>query len=368
MLRAVHSRPRHAACWLGLAWTLVTLTLARASRAGEQDTEATRETPAEPAAAALGAAPARVHVTYALGSDCPPPDVFEAALDARLGSTWKAAEDEPARNLSIVESASGDLRVVRMEYADEAGRTITRSVNAPTCAEALSMMSVIAAVAIEAQRQQKTAPKSAAARQTAPPERGASEPVLRTETPTQPDNGVAQPLTLEHEVGLRFGVSTGFGPRAALGVGAEWGLVVDHQLEVRAALEGRDTGTVPAADGRARFRALAVRGDACVATLRLAAWAGVPVCAGLEAGVFWAQGEYFPPTVTSAQSRYVPWIAALVTPRVRLWSFRAYVELVPEIRVPLGGHTFVFDQPVRTAYATPGVAFGLSLGAGIRFH
>jgi hypothetical protein len=158
------------------------------------------------------------------------------------------------------------------------------------------------------------------------------------------------------------------GPRAALGVGAEWGLVVDRELEVRATLEGRDTGDVPAADGRARFRALALRGDVCVATLHLAAWAGVPVCAGLEGGVFWAEGVHSPPAVTLEQSRYVPWVAGLLTPRVRLATWRAFLELVPEIRVPFGGHRFVFEQPVRTAYSTPDIAFGVSLGAGIRFH
>jgi hypothetical protein len=367
MLRAVHSRPRRASWWLGFACSLASLTLARTSAADEKDAETARGAPAEPRAAALGAAPERVHVTYALGADCPPPDAFEAELDARLGPTWKAAPDELARNLSIVASVTGDLRVVRMDYADDDGRTITRSVNAPTCAEALSMMGVITAVAIEAQRRE-TAPKSAAARETTPPERGARASVPQTKTPTERDNIVARPLTLEHEAGLRFGVSSGFGPRAALGAGAEWGLVVAEQFEVRAALEGRDTGTVPAADGHARFRFLAARGDVCVATLQLASWAGLPMCAGLEGGVFWAEGVYSPPAVTFERSRYVPWIAGLVTPRVRLSSLRAYLEFVPEIRVPFAGHTFVFDQPVRTAYTTPGIAFGLSLGAGIRFH
>jgi hypothetical protein len=293
--------------------------------------------------------------------------VFEAELDARLGPTWKAAPDELARNLSIVESASGDLRVVRMEYADEDRRTIARAVSAPTCAEALSMMGVITAVAIEAQRHE-AAPKSAAARETTPPESTVQVTAPQAAVPTKRANAVAHPAALQHEAGLRFGVSAGFGPRAALGAGAEWGLVVDEQLELRAALEARDTGNVPAADGRARFRSLVARGDVCVATLRLAAWAGVPICGGLEAGVLWAQGVHSPPAVTFERSREVPWLAGLVTPRVRLSSLRAYLELVPEIRVPFGGHTFLFEEPVRTAYRTPDFAFGLSLGAGIRFH
>ncbi len=367
MLRAVHPRPRRASWWLGFAWSLAWLTLARASRADGKDARTSGGTPAEAPAAALGALPPRVHVTYALGADCPPPDAFEAELDARLGPTWKAAPDELARNLSIAESVTGDYRSVRMEYTDEDGRTITRSVSAPTCSEALSMMGVVTAVAIEAQRQ-IAAPKSAAARETTPPAGRANAVVARREMPTARDNIVARPSTLVHEAGLRFGVSTGFGPRAALGAGAEWGLVVDDQLEVRAALEGRDTANVKAADGRARFRSLAARGDVCVATLKLAAWAGVPMCAGLEAGVLWAEGVYSPPAVTFERSRYVPWLAGLVTPRVRLSSLRAYLELVPEIRVPFAGHRFVFEQPVRPAYTTPGIAFGLSLGAGIRFH
>jgi hypothetical protein len=366
MLRAVHPRPRRAACWLGFAWSLAALMLARPLRAGEEDAQAARGAVPEPPVTALGAPTERVRVTYALGADCPPPDAFEAELDARLGPTWKAAPDALARNLSIAESVAGDLRVVRMQYDDDDGRTLTRAVSAPTCAEALSLMGVVTAVAIEAQRRE-AAPKSRAARESSPPKRDARAAVAQTPLPTKRANAVARALTLEHEAGLRFGVSTGFGPQVALGAGVEWGLVVDRRLEVRAALEGRDTGNVPAADGRARFRSLALRGDICGATLRLVAWAGVPLCAGLEGGVFWAEGVYSPPAVTAARSRYVPWLAGLLTPRVRLSGLRAYLELVPEIRVPLGGHTFVFDQPVRTAYRTPDIAFGLSLGAGVRF-
>lgn len=124
---------------------------------------------------ALGAPPARVHVTYALGADCPPPAAFEAELDARLGPTWKAAPDELARDLVIDETDAGHIHVVRMEYEDEEWRTITRTVSAPTCDEALALIAVITAVAIEAQPREAP-PKTAAARETSPPPRRPAPP------------------------------------------------------------------------------------------------------------------------------------------------------------------------------------------------
>ena len=363
MLRAVLARLRRAPWWHGFACGLAFSSVARDALADDG-----AQPPVVAAAAPpLGAPSERVHIDYALGADCPAPDAFEHELDARLGTTWKAAPDELARHFTIAETPSGETRSVRMDYEDDAGRTIARSVKAPTCAEALSMMAVITAVAIEAQ-ERNAAPKIAEARETTPPPRAKTPPAARPSLPTIEDTEVARPLSLVQEAGLRLGVAAGFGPRAALGVGAEWALVVGESLEVRAAIEGRTTGDVPAADGRAEFSAVDARGDVCVATWHLTAWLGLPVCAGLEVGVFWASGVVAPPAVASSRTSDVPWIAALVTPRIRLSSLRAYLELVPEIRAPFAGHTFLFEAPERTAYTTPGIAFGASLGAGVRFH
>ncbi len=371
MLDVVFLCLRRAPWRCALAGSLAFSCVTGVARAGAEDARLPAAGDATgvpaPEVSTLGAPAERVRITYRLGTDCPAPDAFERELDARLGSTWKAAPDELARLFVIEETPSGDIRVVRMEYEDEDGRTITRSVSAPTCDEALSLMAVITSVAIEAQRR-KAAPKSAAARETTPPVSRPEKPTPRVQPTTVVDTDVASPHTFEHEAGLRFLLSSGFGTRAALGAGAEWGLVVDESFEVRAAVEARDTGTVPADDARARFRSLTARGDVCVATLRLTSWLGVPLCAGLEAGVLWAEGVPSPPTVASVRSSYVPWIAGLVTPRVRLSGLRAYLELVPEIRIPFSGHSFLFEAPERTAYQTPDIAFGASLGAGLRFH
>jgi hypothetical protein len=145
-------------------------------------------------------------------------------------------------------------------------------------------------------------------------------------------------------------------------------MVDPNGVSVRAAIEGRNTGNVPANDGRARFRAFTARGEFCFVSLALSSYVHVPLCGGVEAGVLWAEAVVAPPQVTFTRSSYVPWVAGLVVPRLRLTNERAFVELMPELRVPLVGHTFLFASPERTAHEIPLFAWGAALAAGARFR
>ncbi len=312
--------------------------------------------------------PERVRISYTLGADCPSPDAFERALDERLGSAWKAAPDELARSVLIAETTTDGGSHVQMNYDDSAGRQISRAVDAATCAEALDVMAVITAVALDAQVQEPapTPPSVSPA-----PSAGAPLSVVlppaeqRAPGPTSPSAAPHQPFV--HELGVRLGLSSGFGTRVAFGVGAEWGLVGENGLALRVALEGRDTGSVPASDGRARFRALTLRSDFCAVTLVVSRAFGVPLCAGLEIGTLWAEGVLDQPAVTFQKSSFTPWLAGVLSPRLRFVAGRAFVELVPELRIPLVRHAFLFENPSRTAFEIPPVAFGAALSAGLRF-
>jgi hypothetical protein len=326
---------------------------------------------AEPSATPPEAAPPpeRVRVSYALGPDCPAPESFEAELDARLGTSWKAAPDELARTLSITATVEAGVHVVRMDFQDRTGRPIARSAHAATCAEALHLMALITAVAIDAQ----VGEPRASAPETVKP---ASEPVCPAcpaapPCPVQPRAKAPSPerdAGFVHEAGLRFGVATGFGPSLAFGSGLEWAISNENAFGVRAALEGRGTGSVPAGDGRARFNAFTARGELCFVTLSLSSLVKVPLCGGLEAGAVLAEGVKAAPAVTFTRTSTVPWVAGLLAPRLRLTGARVFVELVPEVRVPFIGHTFLFAFPERPAHEIPVLAFGAALAAGARFR
>jgi hypothetical protein len=313
--------------------------------------------------------PERVRLMYALGADCPTPAVLEHELDARLGPDWRARPDELARTLSISEQGERGGHRVRIEYTDGSEHRVARELNASTCEEASQMTAVIVAVAIDAlarERERETW-KSPAVRS----ERALAAPLTRVPAATtlSPEHvSEPHPVAFVHEVGLRVSVTSGFGTRAAWGAGVEGGLVGRRGFALRAAFEARATGSVPAADAQARFSAFTLRGEACVVALRLSALFSVPLCAGLEAGVLRAEGVVSAPAVTAAEPSVVPWIAGLLTPRMRLATARAYVELVPELRLPFAGHTFTFESPLRSAFTIPGVAAGVGLAAGMRFH
>jgi hypothetical protein len=137
---------------------------------------------------------------------------------------------------------------------------------------------------------------------------------------------------------------------------------------VRAAVEARNTGNVAASDGRARFWALTARGELCFVTLALSSSVGIPVCGGLEAGVLGAEGVVSPPAITFTNPSRVPWVAGLLAPRLRFAGARVYLEVMPELRLPLAGHTFLFTSPRRPAHEVPWLAFGAALAAGARFR
>jgi len=315
--------------------------------------------------------PERVRISYTLAADCPAPEAFEQRIDTRLGAAWKAEPGEAVRTFAIVATSSAAGASVSLEYQDREGRDIARSVEAKTCAEALDVMAVITAVAIDAQTREPEKAATPPSEEPPAPASAAPPPPAKEPTPAlQPEPAPARPPgpAWIHELGARASIASGFGPRVAYGVGVEWGLVAPSGMAVRAAVEGRDTFEVPANDGRARFRALTGRGEFCPFALRLARFFGVPLCAGLEGGVLWGDGVVAPPAVTFETTSPTPWFAVLVTPRLRFAEGSLFAELGPELRFPLIGHTFVFQNPERIAYEIPHVAFSGALSAGFRFH
>jgi hypothetical protein len=307
-----------------------------------------------------------VRVSYALGSDCPAPALFEAELDARLGTGWKAAPDELARSVSVTESVGESGHVVRLDYQDRTGRSIARTTTATTCAEALHQMALITAVAIDAQVPEPT-PSAEPVPSAAPAVAPAACPVCPICEPKSPAPVPSTP-PLVHELGARFSGGTGYGSSASFGLGAEWGLVAERGLELRVAVVGQSTGDTTASDGRATFRAFTLRADGCFATLALARSVSVPLCVGAEGGVLWAEGILAPPAVTFTRSSAVPVVSGVVAPRLRVATSRVFFEGMPELRVPFIGHTFWFANPQRKAYEIPDLAFGVAISAGARFH
>jgi hypothetical protein len=326
------------------------------------------EAPAAAPAPAAGP-PERVRISYALGSDCPPVEQFEKELDERLGVGWKADPAELARSITISEIAGDQNRILELDYQDDEGRKVSRTVSAATCSEALAVMAVITAVALDAQVRPVATASEPSAAPSGTPEAPSSPPATTAnQTPTPIAPSPRSGPTLVHEAGVRLSVAAGFGSGPAFGLGGEWGMLARAGWALRAGADVRDTGSVPALDGRARYRVLTARVDLCPIRIPLTSALSLPLCAGLEGGVLWAEGVLAPPAVTFTQPSYVGWLAAVVSPRLRLSSEQVFAELVPDLRVPFARPTFVFTNPDRAVYGVPTLAFGGSLTAGLRFR
>jgi len=351
----LHSRAvrgRFAFLHWGRAFLGLVVLLALAARASADDTSPPP--------------PERVRIVYSLAADCPSPEEFEHQLDERLGSGWKAAPDEFARSVTITETAGAENSIVAMEYQDEDGRKISRTVSATSCREALTAMAVITAVAIDAQGRPSAASEPSATASEAPPPPPPSPPPPAAPplgAPAKPDS--PSPV---HEASLRFGLATGFGNGPAFALGGEWGLEWHSGFAVHVGADARDTGSVPALDARARYRVLAGHVDVCPLRIPLTSWLGVPLCAGLEEGMLWAEGVLSPPALTFTQPSYVGWLAVLLTPRLRVSGGRVFTELVPELRLPLTRPVFAFTNPDRRVYGVPALAVGATLTAGLEIR
>ena len=310
----------------------------------------------------------RVRITYSLGPDCPTPESFEREVGARVGGAWKAEENELARTMTLTDSAGDGGHVMRLDYPDSTGRTISRSVSATTCEEALNLMVVVTAVAIDAQLGEPEPMPDIAPPPPAPATPASTAAEGSPAVVPAPPSPATEPPAFVHEAGARFSAAGGFGPGVAIGFGAEWGLVGMSGFAIRAGADFRGTGDVEAADGLANFRAVTGRADGCFTLLRPAHWLGLPLCAGLEAGVLWAEGVVSAPAVTFSETSVIPWVAAVLSPRLRLSGDQAFVELAGELRAPLIRHTFLFENPEREAYSVPAFAFGAAFSIGLRFQ
>jgi hypothetical protein len=312
--------------------------------------------------------PERVRISYVAPARCPDQAAFEAGVSERLSRPWKAEPGELARTIRVVVTEERGLLVARMAFTDAAGRLVSRAVSAERCEEVVSGMALVTALAIQSQvfGEQAAGSASAAPVASSPAEPPAPGAPMVASPPRQPPT--SRPSPWAHDVGLRFGVADGLGPRLATGVGALWGVgPVTQPSFVRLSADWYDTRTVTVerAGGKARFQLFAGRLEVCPVRLVLARSLVLPACAGVEAGVLKAEGKGR--DVVNPKTVRWPWAAAVLAPRVRLDLGHVFAELVAEERFPLVRQPFKFNRPERLVYEIPSVAFGAVAAVGLRF-
>jgi hypothetical protein len=307
-----------------------------------------------------------IALTYSAPAECPDDEAFRQEVRARVTGDWEAPPGELARRITVSVVFRGDHYRAAIEFLNSQGDKVTRSVAGKSCPDVVTGMALVTALAIQSRVDE-------ALEESEPESPPAAAPMPSVATPP-PALSQAEPVSVAppSRTHLRFGaaavVATGVGPEPSFGPAFffvfEWDgprLGVAGELLL--------SGSVLAEGVRAQFRRLAVRAEGCP-------WSGsagvltFEPCAFFEVGSLRGDGTLDPPRVIRESGGASPWLAPGVLLRLVTSFGPMLVTLDGSARFPLVRQEFgvvaAGDPEPFPVYRVPWVAFGASLGLGIR--
>jgi hypothetical protein len=275
-----------------------------------------------------------------------------------------------------------------LDFDDDSGRGVTRTVKGATCEEAVAAIALVTALAIESQEidSQPIGAQERNARLSSLSKGVFGQSASRTTENTSNADGVASGLEgfedsedpdgglrpLSFEVGLSYLRTQGVGPGYANGLDVFFGLSPNPSTSlVRFGFTWLDSGTDTTDLPRVRARAQAVAGrfQSCPFRMELFQRVSMPLCGSIEIGLLTVSGVGSAPELTKSRSDQVFWLVPSVSPRLR-WDLRAFfVEAGPELRVFLTQRQFSvrYGDNLGQAFETPLGHVGLVGIAGLHF-
>ena len=352
-------------------------------------------------AGALDSEPIRLRFEAVDG--CPNEAAFLDQVRARTEKARVAAVGEKARTFSVRLTQEGRSIRGRLAIEESADPASLREVTGERCAEVVSALALITALAVDPQASTAPPARLPPPRPPAPPigsevaaPGGSSAPAAAPPPPRSrlPPNHPAPYLPPPSWASLEVaplpvipGVAEARGPSwrfsvgiavAALG-GIAPTLAAGGTFFLEAARVDRgalafapslrltaiqaDSGYVSVAPAVARFQLRMARAEICPARLLLAASVSLGACASFDVGAVLAEGW----GVSESQSRQRPWAAPGVGGRLR-WAIAEEIELQIEGggSFPLVRDTF-FVAPNTDVHAVPAAAGWLAGGVGVHF-
>jgi len=299
---------------------------------------------------------ASVRVRYQGGEGCPVASAFTAELMARTTRVRTAGADEAAaREVRVEVQATG---------AESSGRLVVdgggvREVKGATCAEVVSALALITALAFDPDAQTgpvKPAPEEGAATGPAPAATAAPTTAPAKAAPPAPPRtappDVARPAAppsepLRWSVGLDLMMRAGVAPRPLLGGGPSLALRVPGSpgFIARASFDYATTGAFDEGPGGAVFTSAIGTLMGCVPVLELGRVLSVAPCAEVGAGMLDARGLERGEIVEGKEAR-IGWLAGGLSGLARLeLARRVALELRGGPSFPWVRHAFVFEVP-----------------------
>ncbi|HEX6766931.1 MAG TPA: hypothetical protein VF103_15655 [Polyangiaceae bacterium] len=335
--------------------------------------------------------PDHVRISFVAPRTCPDKASLVAQISKRVTIPWLADDTELARHIAVALEQTPTGFRGRMDYVDGSGRTVTRSLDAPDCDQAMAGIALVTALAIETQAatplpeadsprapadaptQRQIAATGTAAAVEASATHASSTEAVRADSSATSSSSAPSPTaareSMRHEVGAFAGAMRGVGPGVAFGGAVFWGIGQEPFPVVRVIARWYQAGDgEDSASGMdARFRVIAGAPQLCMGHSFVGALAGA-LCAGIELGQYMAQGTTGDASLFDTHAYYLFWAAAEVAAPVRLAGKTAFVQLEPALRFPLVDGSFTFNNPDELVYDIPDVALALNLAVGITFR
>lgn len=336
------------------------------------------------------ALPDRIRILYEAPTGCPEKDALVAEVGQRVSIAWIADGTELARQIHVTIAREGTGYLARMQYAEEAGRQVLRSVKADDCDQAVGGIALIIALAIESQAVRVgSVSENVADRPTSTPvttlnlpsSHAMPPPTLALRPAAASPASMVQPsrpqksLRWTHEAGIRVGATAGIAPGTALGAAGYWGIGHRPLPFMRLALSWFDFTRLsadPSSPG-VHFSLFTVQPQVCRSEVLQSRTAlSLAACGGIEAGLYRANGVApasaaadVGPTIVHHHNLF--WSSLLVSAPLRFERQGFFFELSPELRLPLVRGTFEFQRPSQGLYTIPWAAFGFGVASGLTF-
>lgn len=291
-------------------------------------------------------------------------DVFAAEVRARANVTIDAAA---TRRFVVRVEHRGDVFAGEL-IVDDGEATTLRAIAGPSCAEVVTGLALVAALAADPRaidREETGAPGPRMAPSTAPlPPSARSRPTV--DGADEPPTAVARAPRWSAGGQLEVG-SAAVDPLVAVGVFVAVDASPKGVVAPWARLGGSLTLPTDAASVSGNAALFWARAVPEVSLLRfpLASVVAIRPSAGVELGVVRARGTGGSAVETTSRTR--PWVAPRVSAALVLEPARWFgVEIAGGALVPITREAFVFE-PAEQVYRPPSVAAFASVSAGLHF-
>ncbi|HVW29699.1 MAG TPA: hypothetical protein VHC69_30255 [Polyangiaceae bacterium] len=334
---------------------------------------------------------------YRAPDECPDEAAFLSAVRTRTADdAWEAAPGEPARRIEVTVGVAPTGSTARLDFVDDDGHHVARALVGSSCADAVSAIALVTALAIDSRFTHDDTPATTetpaadAAASSGTPNAVNPTTAPNPTTPPAPANASALPNAAvaprttrgepSHEVGERgprpfrgeiaaLGAVTTETEAAAFGGRAAFGIVWPSGAGLRIGADYlvMPQTRVPLYNGvTIAMYELAGRASGCPLGFRVGASVQLSPCGGIASGIIHGETR-LSPGVRATGSANPEFVALFAEGRadVRFGDF--FLEASGEVRFIVDDPAFALQKPDDRQPLSPkkGVAAFASLGLGV---